>query len=1527
MAGNAGTLELLARELATALQPLEQRLAAGNRDAFLAELGFRLPGGLGGAGGAIGTAGVQVAGLAPVIARLTAAIDGDVAERIIQEGVALLGRLTEVFDALDGIGPALDAAVVAAAGLTAAQRARLRAEAVQLPGRLLEFSLISYLEGRNRGAFELLTLTGIVDDVPAPVDPADPTTLPGRRRELHFGRLLAALTDPAGWLRDTFDFGAPGFDGMKMWTRIAAFLEGRDLPFTLLRPPGGPPVLEAYILRLSVDQSAVTARLRMPATLDVHQSIPLGELWALTLDVTSRFDSGLEARIQPPLNVELSPPTGSLELTATAGAKAERGGDPIVLLGQAGSSRIEVTRFAVELGLRGSAALGGSVDVEPSARVELAGGHILIDLSSGDGFIATIAGDARIESDFEITGSWSPSTGLRLEGSGGLDLELPLHVELGPIEVTALHLGVGLDADGAIPIEVAGSFTASLGPISAAIERIGLIADLSFPDGGGNLGVADLAFRFKPPTGVGLALDAGIVAGGGFLSFDEARGEYAGALELEFAGFVEVKAIGLITTRMPDGSEGFSLLIVLTAEFGQAGIQLGFGFKLIAVGGILGLNRRMDLDALVEGVVTGGIQSVMFPKDVIANAPRIISDLRKFFPPDEGTFLVGPMAKIGWGTPTLVSVSLGLIVEIPPGNVAILGLLECVLPSEDVALLALRVSFVGAIEVDKSRLWFFAQLFDSRVLTMTIEGGMGLLVAWGDNPDFVLSVGGFHPSFTPPPLPFPVPPRISVDILNSPGQLIRVSGYFAVTSNTVQFGAKAELRLGFGGFGVEGHLAFDALFRFSPFSFIIRISAGVSLKAFGVGVFSIDLDFTLEGPAPWRAHGRGSISLLFFEISADFDITWGEERTTTLPPVAVLALLEAEVRKVEGWQTRLPAGGFNPMVTLRQLPPGDDLVLHPLGSLFIAQRAIPLGVRIDRVGAQRPSDGKRFTVTPAQNSGLVRRSVTGDKFAMAQFQDMDDAAKLSRPAYETQDAGLELVAAGGAIATPRVVRRSARYELHIIDNEAPSEPAMVRAVAVRVAQPKRGRLYTPPPAVFGQLLAGSSTARSPLSRQEAQQRQPFSAEETVQVPGGRYVVAYLRNNQQAFPPATASATTSSFRSAATAEDAMADWIVADPALAGQLHVLRQAEVLGGVVAESGVWSAAGSPPAAVAGADAVLLKSGQVLVAGGADATGEAVATAAVFDPVAGIWAAQTASLATARRLHTTTRLGDGRVVAAGGLGTNDAPLATVEVFDPAVGTWSTPATGLATARSGHSATIAAKRLLVAGGTSARGAALASAELLDAATMTWTPVGLMAEARTGHAAVVLGTGQVLVVGGAVPTGEGERAVASCELYDPETQTWTPTGDLAVARKGHQATLLPDGRVLVTGGDAVPAIPYRVESLATAEVYDPDTGVWTRVADLPGGGRSGHRCVRTPRGAVVIGGVGRPRATAGFRDVVVFDPATGTWAATGALTTGRWDFPAVSLADGRVFVVGGRTLTGPAAPGPDQLATTAETYLP
>ena len=184
----------------------------------------------------------------------------------------------------------------------------------------------------------------------------------------------------------------------------------------------------------------------------------------------------------------------------------------------------------------------------------------------------------------------------------------------------------------------------------------------------------------------------------------------------------------------------------------------------------------------------------MFPQNVVQNAPRIISDLKAIFPPYVGKFLIGPMGKLGWGTPTLVSLSLGLIIEIP-GNIAILGVLRVALPDQNAALINLQVNFVGTLDFGKKLFAFDASLFDSRILVMTLEGDMAVRLKWGDNPDFLMTAGGFHPSFTPPPLALPTLRRMSLSILDTSVARIRVENYFAITSNTVQFGATLNCSL------------------------------------------------------------------------------------------------------------------------------------------------------------------------------------------------------------------------------------------------------------------------------------------------------------------------------------------------------------------------------------------------------------------------------------------------------------------------------------------------------------------------------------------------------------------------------------------------------------------------------------------------------------------------------------------------------------------------------------------------------------
>ncbi len=200
------------------------------------------------------------------------------------------------------------------------------------------------------------------------------------------------------------------------------------------------------------------------------------------------------------------------------------------------------------------------------------------------------------------------------------------------------------------------------------------------------------------------------------------------------------------------------------------------------------------------------------------------------------------------------------------------------------------------------------------------------------------------------------------------------------------------------------------------------------------------------------------------------------------------------------------------------------------------------------------------------------------------------------------------------------------------------------------------------------------------------------------------------------------------------------------------------------------------------------------------------------------------------RRLdHTATLLPNGKVLVAGGLSYNfDSPftLASAELYDPASGTWT--ATGsLATARYLHTATLLPNgKVLVAGGYfGGIYSPLASAELYDPASGTWTATGSLVTARAITRRRCCPTARCSLSGG----HDGGSVLASAELYDPASESWTATGSLATARYRHTATLLPNGKVLVAGGyiGGTDAESW----LDSAELYDPASGTWTATGDL------------------------------------------------------------------------------------------------
>jgi N-acetylneuraminic acid mutarotase len=222
--------------------------------------------------------------------------------------------------------------------------------------------------------------------------------------------------------------------------------------------------------------------------------------------------------------------------------------------------------------------------------------------------------------------------------------------------------------------------------------------------------------------------------------------------------------------------------------------------------------------------------------------------------------------------------------------------------------------------------------------------------------------------------------------------------------------------------------------------------------------------------------------------------------------------------------------------------------------------------------------------------------------------------------------------------------------------------------------------------------------------------------------------------------------------------------------------------------------------------------------------------------------------------------------------------------------------------RGGHTATrLENGEVLVAGGGGELGMPVGSAELYNPSRGRWTAVGSMNTARAGHTATLLPDGSVLVVGGAIDP-DGQAVLASAELYDPATGSWTDTGNLATARQGHTATPLPDGKVLVTGGIGPFVGPTDSVALASTELYDPLSGRWTTVAGL-GDARFGHTSTLLTDGSVLVAG-----GTAGFGILLtsaeVYDSSSGSWTATGGMIEARHGHKAVLLADGNVLVAGG-----------------------
>jgi gliding motility-associated-like protein len=386
------------------------------------------------------------------------------------------------------------------------------------------------------------------------------------------------------------------------------------------------------------------------------------------------------------------------------------------------------------------------------------------------------------------------------------------------------------------------------------------------------------------------------------------------------------------------------------------------------------------------------------------------------------------------------------------------------------------------------------------------------------------------------------------------------------------------------------------------------------------------------------------------------------------------------------------------------------------------------------------------------------------------------------------------------------------------------------------------------------------------------------------------------------------------------------------------------------------WTAAAPMTNARTFHSATLLKNGKVLIAGG----GCGGATCEIFDPSTNTWS-PAASMSTVRNQHSATLLRDGRVLVAGGC-TNmfvASSLVTCEIYDPVANTWT--ATGsMTTARAWHTGVLMSNgRVMVDGGVSA--VVTPNCEIYNPASGTWAAATNDPFNRAHHCAVMFPDGRIMEMGGDVAGFGTSRNF--CNIYNPTTNTWVAAAPMIAGRDQFNSLLLPNGKVMVLGGDngaisiatceyytialnTWAAAPLMISArsnqstvlladgrvlaicgsgVAATEILDYGTGTMAATGSMVLVQRGGYQTVMLPNGKVLICGGLTAGSTTPLKTCELYDPVTGTWAATGSMNHKRMYHTATLLDNGKVLVTGGQDTLANVLGGPT--TNTAELYNP
>ena len=635
----------------------------------------------------------------------------------------------------------------------------------------------------------------------------------------------------------------------------------------------------------------------------------------------------------------------------------------------------------------------------------------------GDGLLSQLLPSDGISLPLDAAVTWSPYGGWKFVGIGELargvavppatgqsaptpsqaatEVVTTLNQKLGPItlherrmEVTTTAIPVLLTDENVgvrVTVTVSGTLSLNIKVARLTFTGIGLVWRIPIGD---DAEAVDNPIDFKMPDGVAVAVNAPSISGGGFLQRIEApdgRVTWRGGLALRFADSFELAAFGVIELG---GNRPYTLLLFVTVRFTPP-YPLAFGLKLSTVGGLLALNRTMDVDALrdaVLGATPGALDAALFAQRPEEQLPVLLPTIDRFFPAAPGHQVAGLLVEIEWRaeTGTLFGHFRGvLLAELENYQFALYGTAQLGVPTltQD-HILRVRAGLEAVYDYRNKFVRVSLALTEALLFKrVRLTGGAALLIRWGEHDEFVFTLGGFHPSFRPfIPAGLREPARLGATWRPNEFVDLNLQSYFAITSTSYQYGWSAHVEIGASWGGLRADADFNFLVMWKPRPlFELDLQFRVTARLFGCDLFSAGLRGSMSGPDPWVIEGTIYWEVCGVDMSKDFGpYQWGDDLGQIGQP-------QEQARRVIGdgvadpasWSVRRQAGSA---VRLR---PGATDALDPRDQIDVRQTQLPLGIALEVYDANSLSDAGAWRLVGT--GGVAKMSDLTDVFPTRRY--------------------------------------------------------------------------------------------------------------------------------------------------------------------------------------------------------------------------------------------------------------------------------------------------------------------------------------------------------------------------------------------------------------------------------------------------------------------------------------------------------------------------------------------------------------